>query len=339
MKEHGQDFHSRHPVMTPEMIRQLPAGYALVIRGGQSPVIARLPMVWKDPAYRQARRARQAIARLTACPRPSTGTSPTPSPTTSWNSARLTPPVARAGQRRHPLPLGRRAMTTPHDDETLTAALVQISGHAERIAALDDRYRDLADALSEIADRVAATSCPRRQRRRRDRRGRWPAWMSWTTRSPPWPPGSTPSPPPADDAIAGRASTSPCRAPRWWKITGPERDAALDRLRAWVSHVYRPSYGQLAALLPACWEEHPLCLYILDWLSELWSVLYLAARAHPRDPRRPGRMADPAPARRRRPDGRRGRRMPARPADPARAAASRSPHRLTRPGARHHCIG
>ena len=25
-----------------------------------------------------------------------------------------------------------------------------------------------------------------------------------------------------------------------------------------------------------CWEQHPLCLYILDWLSELWSVLYLA---------------------------------------------------------------
>jgi hypothetical protein len=64
MKEHGQDFHSRHPVMTPEMIRQLPPGFALVIRGGMSPVIAKLPMVWREPIYRQARRARQAIARL-----------------------------------------------------------------------------------------------------------------------------------------------------------------------------------------------------------------------------------------------------------------------------------
>jgi hypothetical protein len=36
------------------MIRQLPAGHALVIRGGYSPVIARLPMVWKDPLYRHA---------------------------------------------------------------------------------------------------------------------------------------------------------------------------------------------------------------------------------------------------------------------------------------------
>jgi type IV secretion system protein VirD4 len=68
MKEHGQDFHSRHPVMTPEMIRQLPAGYALIIRGGYSPVIARLPMVWKDPLYRGARRRHQAIAELVIMP-------------------------------------------------------------------------------------------------------------------------------------------------------------------------------------------------------------------------------------------------------------------------------
>ncbi len=39
--------------------------------------------------------------------------------------------------------------------------------------------------------------------------------------------------------------------------------------------MYRPGYGHLAASLGECWEQHPLCLYILDWLSELWSVLYL----------------------------------------------------------------
>jgi hypothetical protein len=38
------------------MIRQLPAGFALVIRGGCAPVIARLPRAWKNPAYRRARR-------------------------------------------------------------------------------------------------------------------------------------------------------------------------------------------------------------------------------------------------------------------------------------------
>ena len=50
------------------MIRQLPDRYALIIRGGMSPIIARLPMAWKDPAYRNARRAHQAIATLVAAP-------------------------------------------------------------------------------------------------------------------------------------------------------------------------------------------------------------------------------------------------------------------------------
>jgi hypothetical protein len=67
----------------------------------------------------------------------------------------------------------------------------------------------------------------------------------------------------------------PVSAPRWWKLTGPDRDRAMDRLSAWVDQIYRPGYGRLAAALPPCWREHPVCLYILDWLSELWSVLYL----------------------------------------------------------------
>ena len=45
------------------MIRQLPAGFALVIRGGCAPVIARLPRAWRNPAYRRARRLGQAPAR------------------------------------------------------------------------------------------------------------------------------------------------------------------------------------------------------------------------------------------------------------------------------------
>jgi type IV secretion system protein VirD4 len=63
--ERGQDHHSRHDVATPDMIRQLPAGFALVIRGGCSPVIARLPRAWNDPAYRRARRRGRAITALT----------------------------------------------------------------------------------------------------------------------------------------------------------------------------------------------------------------------------------------------------------------------------------
>jgi hypothetical protein len=62
------DYYARHPVMTPEMIRQLPARYALVVRGGMSPVVARLSMAWTDPAFRRARHHRTAIADLTPVP-------------------------------------------------------------------------------------------------------------------------------------------------------------------------------------------------------------------------------------------------------------------------------
>jgi hypothetical protein len=82
------------------------------------------------------------------------------------------------------------------------------------------------------------------------------------------------------DEIAPGADDSdhayyPSPSPRFWKLDGEAREDAIGRLRAWVEHVYQPGYGQLAASLAACWEQHPLCLYVLDWLSELWSVLYL----------------------------------------------------------------
>jgi type IV secretion system protein VirD4 len=66
-KIRGQDHASRHDVATPDMIRQLPAGFALVIRGGCAPVIARLPRAWNNPAYRRARRAPRPGG---ACPSP-----------------------------------------------------------------------------------------------------------------------------------------------------------------------------------------------------------------------------------------------------------------------------
>ena len=52
----GQDHATRHDVATQDMIRQLPAAFALVIRSNCAPVIARLPQAWKNHAYRRARR-------------------------------------------------------------------------------------------------------------------------------------------------------------------------------------------------------------------------------------------------------------------------------------------
>ena len=33
----------------------------------------------------------------------------------------------------------------------------------------------------------------------------------------------------------------PVPVPRWWKLTGPERDSAIGRLRAWVEQIYGPA--------------------------------------------------------------------------------------------------
>ena len=82
-------------------------------------------------------------------------------------------------------------------------------------------------------------------------------------------------------SLAGQDRTEefayiPAPSRRWWKLDGHDRETALTALRAWVQQVYRPGYGQLAATLGPCWDQHLLCLYALDILAELWSVLYLA---------------------------------------------------------------
>jgi type IV secretion system protein VirD4 len=65
LKERGQDHHSRIDVMTPAMIRALPFGYALIIRGGMSPIVAKLPKAWRNSEYRKAQRHGKAVAAIT----------------------------------------------------------------------------------------------------------------------------------------------------------------------------------------------------------------------------------------------------------------------------------
>jgi type IV secretion system protein VirD4 len=72
----GQEHATRHDVATVDMIRQLPSGFALVIRGGCAPVIARLPRAWHNPAYKAARRRGHAIATLAPAPAPAQVTVP-----------------------------------------------------------------------------------------------------------------------------------------------------------------------------------------------------------------------------------------------------------------------
>lgn len=172
-------------------------------------------------------------------------------------------------------------MTADAGGDALAAALIQISGHAERIGSLDARetahHQEITARLREGAAEAASV------RTRIDAIGATIARHAAIV-----------------DALDGLDSQvaviarrlteladtgdydqddpsyyRPVAPPRWWKLTGAEHDAALDRLRAWVEQIYRPGYGKMAAALPPCWEHHPLCLYMLDWLSELWSVLYL----------------------------------------------------------------
>jgi hypothetical protein len=81
-----------------------------------------------------------------------------------------------------------------------------------------------------------------------------------------------------NDADAYPAARPPGPSRRWWQLAGDDRDRAITALHGWVEQVYRPGYGQIAALLGPCWDEHPLCLYGIDILAELWSVLYLTTR-------------------------------------------------------------
>ena len=73
----------------------------------------------------------------------------------------------------------------------------------------------------------------------------------------------------------GPGGYQPGPAPAWWQLAPDARQEPLARLRGWVERVYRPGYGHLAAALAPCWHAHDLCLYGLDILAELWSVLYL----------------------------------------------------------------
>ena len=161
-------------------------------------------------------------------------------------------------------------------DHALTAALIQTSGHAERIAALDGRYQELAEALNSVAAEVAVAAAGG------DRQADVLASLDVleqrvTSLASSLAAGEAN----ADDNDDDAGRYRPVPPPRWWKITGQEREDAIGRLRAWVTYVYQPSYGQLAGLLPPCWDQHPLCLNTLDWLSELWSVLYLTAERTP----------------------------------------------------------
>jgi type IV secretory pathway TraG/TraD family ATPase VirD4 len=105
--EHGAEHASRHDVMTADMVRQLPPGRALVLRGGLAPVIARLPMAWKDRLYKSALRSGTAVATLAAA---------TASPSLDALTAETFATPARAAVHA-PAEFGRPRETVPAEPE------------------------------------------------------------------------------------------------------------------------------------------------------------------------------------------------------------------------------
>jgi hypothetical protein len=160
-------------------------------------------------------------------------------------------------------------MTTP--DEGLAAALYQLSEHAERIGGLDTReaqhFQEIGGRLSDLGTRVKGLGGTLADQAEilAGLEGLDEAVATLTAR--------LDEVLPAEDGDA--PVYRPVPAPRWWVLDGADREQAVARLRAWVHKVYLPSYGHISASLGRCWERHPLCLFTLDWLSELWSVLYL----------------------------------------------------------------
>jgi len=93
-RERGHDGETRHDVLTPDMIRRLPPGFGLIIRGGHSPVIAKLARGWRERAYRQARRHGREIARLIPAAAPLALADPAPDAAPAAAAGALAP-IAR----------------------------------------------------------------------------------------------------------------------------------------------------------------------------------------------------------------------------------------------------
>src|SRR6266702_6236447 len=160
------------------------------------------------------------------------------------------------------------------EPEGLAAALLQLSAHAEKLSALDHRE---AGHAAEIGDRIATlTTLANGMKGTLDGQAEILAGLTGLDEQVAGLAARLDEIAPGDDGDL--AAYQPVVPPRFWKLGGQARQDAIAKLRAWVQQVYLPGYGHLSASLGGCWEQHPLCLYTLDWLSELWSVLYLQPR-------------------------------------------------------------
>ena len=147
-------------------------------------------------------------------------------------------------------------------NDPITAIADQLAACAEQLTRLDTReaghHAALSGRLAELTGQAAATGHIVQEH------AAALAQLTVTNQADPDPGGYQSEP-----------------APAWWTLTTGGRHEPVTRLRAWVEQVYRPGYGHLAVSLGPCWDQHDLCLYGLDILAELWSVLYLQPSRSP----------------------------------------------------------
>jgi hypothetical protein len=152
--------------------------------------------------------------------------------------------------------------------DPLAAVLDQLAACRERLTRLDDRetshFTAIGERLTQLADLITAMG--RTLADDTAALARLEALDRQVTDL-----AAQLSGPGAD----GTDRYQPRPAPPWWQLSPADRRHPLAELRAWVEEVYRPGYGHLAATLGPCLDQHDLCLYALDLLSQLWMTLYL----------------------------------------------------------------
>ena len=154
-------------------------------------------------------------------------------------------------------------MTTP--DPGLTAALLKIAEHTERLALVESK---VTENLSQCEMGTAGVSGAVLDLRAVvEAQGTLLESLNELVKT---------LVPPAEPEGPKPYQIQP--AVHWWSVDAACCRKAIEHLQAWVDNVYRPHYGHLAVMLAACWADHDLCLVNLDWLSELHSVLYFNKR-------------------------------------------------------------
>jgi hypothetical protein len=144
-------------------------------------------------------------------------------------------------------------VTTPTPDGTvrgpLGQALVQLAALRDALAHLDAREEGHWDATSPVLQSVMALDDALAELRR-----------DVDVLMPP----------------QGGRGYKPVPTRQWWRpMNDPERADAVRELAGWVDEVFTPYYGHLARRVGKCWPEHAFCCVVLDWLAELWQVLFL----------------------------------------------------------------